>query len=99
MLEERPVISAVQHVDVHEFKALHRDRHYLAEAMNGNLCNCICPDQRMATKFSASFSQVGFRSVVVITLASHARGPGFETQRKQLFCPWKPFLCEQDRGQ
>ena len=26
-----------------------------------------------------------FRSVVVITLASHARGPGFETQRKQLF--------------
>ena len=41
----------------------------------------------MATKFSALFSQVGFRSVVVITLASHARGPGFETQRKQLFCP------------
>ena len=31
--------------------------------------------------------QSGFRSVVVITLASHARGPGFETQRKQLFCP------------
>lgn len=29
--------------------------------------------------------QVGFRSVVVITLASHARGPGFETQRKQGF--------------
>ena len=27
-----------------------------------------------------------FRSVVVITLASHARGPGFETQRKQ--CAW-----------
>ena len=26
---------------------------------------------------------VSFRSVVVITLASHARGPGFETQRKQ----------------
>ena len=26
----------------------------------------------------------GFRSVVVITLASHARGPGFEPQRNQL---------------
>ena len=26
-----------------------------------------------------------FRSVVVITLASHARGPGFETQRKHVF--------------
>ena len=29
--------------------------------------------------------QVSFRSVVVITLASHARGPGFETQRKHSF--------------
>ena len=29
--------------------------------------------------------QVSFRSVVVITLASHARGPGFETQRKHIF--------------
>ena len=46
----------------------------------------------MPTKFSAPFSQVGFRSVVVITLASHARGPGFETQRKQLFYPWKSFF-------
>ena len=26
----------------------------------------------------------GFRSVVVITLASHARGPGFEPQRNQI---------------
>ena len=33
---------------------------------------------------------MGFRSVVVITLASHARGPGFETQRKQLFYPRRP---------
>ena len=31
---------------------------------------------------------IGFRSVVVITLALHARGPGFEPQRNQLlqFC-------------
>ena len=32
--------------------------------------------------------QVSFRSVVVITLASHARGPGFETQRKHWFFMW-----------
>ena len=31
---------------------------------------------------------VCFRSVVVITLASHARGPGFETQRKQCKEGW-----------
>lgn len=29
--------------------------------------------------------QNGFRSVVVITLASHARGPEFEPQRKHFF--------------
>ena len=28
-----------------------------------------------------------FRSVVVITFASHAKGPGFETQRNQLALP------------
>ena len=33
---------------------------------------------------------MGFRSVVVITLASHARGAGFETKRKQLFYPKRP---------
>ena len=31
-------------------------------------------------------SYIGFCSVVAITLASHARGPGFETQQKQLIC-------------
>ena len=35
--------------------------------------------------FKSLLRQVSFRSVVVITLASHARGPGFETQRKQGF--------------
>ena len=38
------------------------------------------------------WGQSSFRSVVVITLASHARGPGFETQRKQ------PFISQQVRG-
>ena len=37
------------------------------------------------TLLKSLLRQVGFRSVVVITLASHARGPGFETQRKQGF--------------
>ena len=34
-------------------------------------------------RMEISDSVSSFRSVVVITLASHARGPGFETQRKQ----------------
>ena len=33
-----------------------------------------------------------FRSVVVITLASHARGPGFDPQRNQLRCFLSDFL-------
>ena len=38
-------------------------------------------------------SQRSFRSVVVITLASHARGPGFETQRKQSFILKNIYTC------
>ena len=33
-----------------------------------------------------------FRSVVVITLASHARGPGFDPQRNQLVCFFVVFF-------
>ncbi len=34
-------------------------------------------------KISAFFQETGFRSVVVITFASHAKGPQFETGREQ----------------
>ena len=41
------------------------------------------PDSNPSIPIS-EFSQARFRSVVVITLASHARGPGFETRRNLL---------------
>ena len=40
----------------------------------------------------------GFRSVVVITLASHARGPGFETQQKQVLQSLDPLYATVPRN-
>ncbi len=44
---------------------------------------CFSPSVHL--KISVCFHQTGFHSVVVITFASHAKGPQFETGREQLF--------------
>ncbi len=43
---------------------------------------CFSPSVHL--KISVCFHQTGFHSVVVITFASHAKGPQFETGREQL---------------
>ena len=55
---------------------------------NNHLCHWWMSSSQIILRQNSPWidsCRVSFRSVVVITLASHARGPGFETQRKHSF--------------